>query len=67
MAITYTENLQLGLQLTKTDYVSWDTIQDNWRKIDEAVGSSGVRAGDATIMLDGVSLSRAGTAETISE
>ena len=67
MAITYTENLQLGLQLTKTDYVSWDTIQDNWRKIDEAVGSSGVRAGDATIMLDGVSLSRAGTAETIEE
>ena len=67
MAITYTDNLQLGLQLTKTDYVSWDTIQDNWRKIDEAVGSSGVRAGDATIMLDGVSLSRAGTAETIEE
>ena len=67
MAITYTDNLQLGLQLTKTDYVSWDTIQDNWRKIDEAVGGSGVLAGDATIMLDGVSLSRAGTAETISE
>ena len=53
MSITYTENLGLGMQLDKTDYVNWDTITDNWRKIDEAVGGSGVRVGDATMIFDG--------------
>ena len=32
--ITRTPNLRLGLQLNKKDYVSWDTITDNWEIID---------------------------------
>lgn len=67
MATTYTANLNLGLQLDKTDYVNWDLIQQNWQKIDDAVGGSGIRAGDATIMLDGVNASRVGQSETIQE
>lgn len=55
MAITYTPNLRLGMQLDKTDYVNWDAITDNWRKIDEAVGGSGIRVGDATMMYNGIS------------
>lgn len=39
MSVTYTENIHLGLQLNKQDYVSWDTITENWRKIDAAVGN----------------------------
>lgn len=65
MAVTYTENLKLGLQKNKTDYVNWDVIQANWQKIDEAVGGSGIRAGDATIILGGISNSRAGHSETL--
>lgn len=35
MAITYTPNLNLGMQLDKTDYVNWDVITQNWQKIDD--------------------------------
>lgn len=56
MAVTYTENLKLGLQKNKTDYVNWDVIQANWQKIDEAVGGSGVRVGDATMIYDGANI-----------
>lgn len=35
MAITYTPNLNLGMQLDKTDYVDWDVITQNWQKIDD--------------------------------
>lgn len=35
MAITYTPNLNLGMQLDKTDYVNWDAITQNWQKIDD--------------------------------
>ena len=65
MAVTYTQNLHLGMQKDKTDYVNWDAITQNWEKIDEAVGGSGIRAGDATIILDGISNSRAGHSETL--
>lgn len=40
MAVTYTENLHLGLQLDKTDYLNWDVIQQNWMIIDGACGGS---------------------------
>lgn len=40
MAITYTDNLHLGMQLDKTDYVNWDAIQQNWMIIDGACGGS---------------------------
>lgn len=63
MAITYTENLRLGMQLDKTDYVNWDAITDNWRKIDEAVGGSGIRVGDATMMYNGINAGFVGIAE----
>lgn len=53
MSITYTDNLKLGLQLDKTDYVSWDTITANWRKIDDAVSGNGVRVGDAIMIYNG--------------
>lgn len=65
MAVTYTENLKLGLQKNKTDYVNWDVIQANWQKIDEAVGGSGIRAGDATIILNCANNTRVGKAETL--
>ena len=52
MAISYTGNIHLGLQLDKTDYVSWDTITANWRKIDAAV--AGVEyIGDSTVINSG--------------
>ena len=35
MEITYTQNLNLGMQLDKTDYVNWDVITQNWQKIDD--------------------------------
>lgn len=63
MAITYTQNLRLGMQLDKTDYVNWDAITDNWRKIDEAVGGSGIRVGDATMMYNGINAGFVGIAE----
>lgn len=40
MAVTYTDNLHLGIQLDKTDYVNWDAITQNWQKIDEAVSGA---------------------------
>lgn len=67
MGITYTENLKLGLQLDKTDYVSWDTITANWRKIDEAVGGSGERVGDATMIYNGVNAGFVGKTEEVEE
>lgn len=67
MAITYTPNLNLGMQLDKTDYVNWDAITDNWRKIDEAVGGSGVRVGDATMIYDGVNAGFVGKTEEVEE
>ena len=36
MAVTYTDNLHLGMQLDKTDYVNWDAITQNWQKLDAA-------------------------------
>ena len=36
MSVTYTPNLGLGLQLDKTEYLDWDTITENWEKIDAA-------------------------------
>ena len=62
MATTYTQNLNLGLQLDKTDYVNWDLIQQNWRKIDEAVGGVPAPVGSATLLSGGVNRSIAGIA-----
>lgn len=67
MGITYTDNLKLGLQLDKTDYVSWDTITANWRKIDAAVEDSGVRVGDATMIFNGVNAGFVGKTEEVEE
>jgi hypothetical protein len=67
MGITYTENLKLGLQLDKTDYVSWDTITANWRKIDDAVSGNGVRVGDATMIYDGVNAGFVSKTEEVEE
>lgn len=38
MSVTYTPNINLGLQLDKTEYLDWDTITENWQKIDAASG-----------------------------
>ena len=38
MATTYTENLNLALQEDDNDYLDWQAIQDNWKKIDGAFG-----------------------------
>lgn len=65
MAITYTPNLRLGMQLDKTDYVNWDAITDNWRKIDEAVGGSGIRVGDATMMYNGINAGFVGKTQEV--
>jgi hypothetical protein len=41
MSVTYTQNIELGLQLDKTEYLDWDVITENWRKIDAASGGGG--------------------------
>lgn len=41
MSVTYTPNIKLGLQLDKTEYLDWDVIIENWRKIDAASGGGG--------------------------
>lgn len=38
MAKTQTDNLHLELQEDKTDYLDWDAIVSNWKKIDAAFG-----------------------------
>lgn len=50
MAVTRTQNLGLGLQLDKTDYLDWDEITNNWQKIDEAYNSGGSNP-DIAVML----------------
>lgn len=42
MAIIYTDNLHLGMQLDKTDYFSMDNINENWQKIDALALTGGV-------------------------
>lgn len=41
MGVIYTPNIELGLQLYKTEYLDWDVITENWRKIDAAIGGGG--------------------------
>lgn len=41
MSVTYTENLGLGMQEDKTDYLDWNVITENWKKLDAAVSGSG--------------------------
>lgn len=52
MAVTYTDNLHLGMQLDKTDYVNWDAITQNWQKIDAAV--SGAFPQNSVIITNGL-------------
>ena len=40
MSVTYTENLQLGLQEDKSNTLNWDVLMDNWLKIDAALSSA---------------------------
>ena len=40
MSVTYTENLQLGLQEDKSDTLNWDVLMDNWLKIDAALSKA---------------------------
>lgn len=55
MAVTYTDNLHLGIQLDKTDYVNWDAITQNWQKIDAAV--SGSVPQNSTVITNGLPIS----------
>lgn len=64
MAVTYTENLHLGMQLDKTDFFSMDVINENWQKIDAAVSGGGMgTAGNASLSSAGASQYEAGIAE----
>jgi hypothetical protein len=64
MAVTYTENLHLGMQLDKTDFFSMDVINENWQKIDAAVSGSGMgTAGNAALSSAGANEFDAGVAE----
>lgn len=65
MAVTFTENLHLGMQKDKTDYLDWDAITDNWEKIDAAVsGGGGIgAAGSAVVRANGISVIAAGYAQ----
>ena len=40
MGVTYTENLHLGLQKDKRDYLNWDVITNNWETLDAYFGTS---------------------------
>lgn len=48
MGVTYTPNLHLGLQEDKRDYLNWDLIVANWKKLDSAIGT-GVVNFDSTM------------------
>lgn len=56
MAITYTENLHLGMQLDKTDYFSMDNINENWQKIDSAVSGGGNVPNAAILLANGATV-----------
>lgn len=49
MGITYTENLHLAMQENKSDNLDWDALTDNWKKIDAAFDSVGLKAGALTV------------------
>ena len=55
MAVTYTDNLHLGMQLDKTDYVNWDAITQNWQKLDAAY--TGQNPENAVILANSVPVS----------
>lgn len=42
--ITYTPNVIIAMQLTKTDCLDFDEITNNWKKIDAAVSWLGIRS-----------------------
>lgn len=44
MGMTYTENIHLGLQEDKRDYLNWDAITTNWKTIDSFLGTGGAHA-----------------------
>lgn len=65
MAITYTPNIHLELQENKQDYLNWDAIVRNWKKIDSEIGllkgnSITLRTGEPVLLTAGLSLFEAG-------
>lgn len=65
MAITYTPNIHLELQENKQDYLNWDAIVRNWKKIDSEIGllkgnSITLRTGEPVLLTAGLSLFAAG-------
>lgn len=67
MSVTYTENLQLGLQTDKNDYLDWDVITENWRKIDSAASGKGggIPVTTAYVQAQGVARAVVGTAQVV--
>lgn len=67
MGVEYTENLKLGIQTDKNDFVDWDAITENWKKLDAAY--SGMQSGsidavgDASVSANGVMQYTAGIEE----
>lgn len=65
MAITYTPNIHLELQENKQDYLNWDAIVRNWKKIDSEIGllkgnSITLRTGEPVLLTAGLSQFAAG-------
>lgn len=65
MAITYTPNINLELQENKQDFLNWDAIVRNWKKIDYEIGALKgnavmLQTGEPVLLTDGVELFEAG-------
>lgn len=65
MAITYTPNIGLELQENKQDFLNWDAIVRNWKKIDYEIGALKgnavmLQTGEPVLLTDGVELFSAG-------
>lgn len=65
MAITYTPNINLELQENKQDFLNWDAIVRNWKKIDYEIGALKgnavmLQTGEPVLLTDGVELFSAG-------
>ena len=65
MGKTYTQNLNLALQLDKSDQLDWDAVTENWQKIDAAFGSftPSANSGNIVLLADGIISDTIGIAE----
>ena len=52
MGMSYTQNLHLGMQEDKRDYLNWDAITQNWKTLDNISGSGSGKLTKARVKLN---------------